>query len=126
MEDNEIKFLASHEWARLEDNGWVTVGISEHAQDQLGDIVFIELPEVGQELIQTKEAAIVESVKAASEVFSPVSGEVTEVNLELIDNPEIVNSSPFENGWFYKIKPSTKNDLSALLSEEEYKKSCEN
>mgnify|MGYP001214163469 FL=1 len=126
MEDNEIKFLASHEWARLEDNGWVTVGISEHAQDQLGDIVFIELPEVGQKLIQTKEAAIVESVKAASEFFSPVSGEVTEVNLELIDNPEIVNSSPFEDGWFYKIKPSTENDLSALLSAEEYKKSYEN
>ena len=126
MEDNEIKFLASHEWARLEDNGWVTVGISEHAQDQLGDIVFIELPEVGQELIQTKEAAIVESVKAASEVFSPVSGEVTEVNLELIDNPEMVNSSPFQNGWFYKIKPSNESDLNALLSEEEYKKSCEN
>mgnify|MGYP001425073389 FL=1 len=126
MEDNEIKFLASHEWARLEDNGWVTVGISEHAQDQLGDIVFIELPEVGQELIQRKEAAIVESVKAASEIFSPVSGEVTEVNLELIDNPEMVNSSPFQNGWFYKIKPSNESDLNALLSEEEYKKSCEN
>jgi len=126
MENNEIKFLASHEWARLEDNGWVTVGISEHAQDQLGDIVFIELPEVGQELIQSKEAAIVESVKAASEIFSPVSGEVTEVNLELIDNPEMVNSSPFKNGWFYKIKPSTESDLNALLSEEEYKKSCEN
>ena len=126
MKDNEIKFLASHEWARLEDNGWVTVGISEHAQDQLGDIVFIELPEVGQELIQRKEAAIVESVKAASEIFSPVSGEVTEVNLELIDNPEMVNSSPFQNGWFYKIKPSNESDLNALLSEEEYKKSCEN
>ena len=126
MDNNEIKFLASHEWARLEDNGWVTVGISEHAQDQLGDIVFIELPKVGQKLIQTKEAAIVESVKAASEFFSPVSGEVTEVNLELIDNPEIVNSSPFEDGWFFKIKPSTENDLSALLSAEEYKKSYEN
>ena len=126
MENSDIKYLPSHEWARLEDDGLVTVGISDYAQDQLGDIVFIELPEVGKELIQANEAAIVESVKAASDVFSPISGKVKKINQKILDSPEIVNSSPFQEGWFYKIEPSNEDDLSSLLSSEEYLKTCEN
>ena len=102
----DLKFLSSHEWARVESDGTITIGISDHAQDLLGDIVFVELPEVGQSVDAENDTAIVESVKAASDIYSPLSGEVIEVNSLLEDQPEIINSSPYENGWFFKLTPS--------------------
>ena len=121
----DLKFLSSHEWARIESDGTITIGISDHAQDLLGDIVFVELPEVGQTLDAESDAAIVESVKAASDVYSPISGEVKEVNSLLEDQPEIINSSPYEDGWFYKISPSDLDELDNLLSPEDYSAVCE-
>jgi len=121
----DLKFLSSHEWARIESDGTITIGISDHAQDLLGDIVFVELPEVGQTLDAESDAAIVESVKAASDVYSPISGEVKEVNPLLEDQPEIINSSPYEDGWFYKISPSDLDELENLLSPEDYSAVCE-
>ena len=121
----DLKFLSSHEWARIESDGTVTIGISDHAQDLLGDIVFVELPEIGQTLDAESDAAIVESVKAASDVYSPISGEVKEVNSLLEDQPEIINSSPYEDGWFYKISPSDLGELDNLLSPEDYSAVCE-
>jgi glycine cleavage system H protein len=97
----DLKFLSSHEWARIEDDGTVTVGISDHAQDLLGDIVFVELPEVGKTVAAEGEAAIVESVKAASDVYSPLSGEIIAVNDSLEASPEIINDSPYDDGWFF-------------------------
>ena len=121
----DLKFLSSHEWARIESDGSITIGISDHAQDLLGDIVFVELPEVGQTLDAESDAAIVESVKAASDVYSPISGEVKAVNSLLEDQPEIINSSPYEDGWFYKISPSDLGELNNLLSPEDYSAVCE-
>ena len=121
----DLKFLSSHEWARIESDGTITIGISDHAQDLLGDIVFVELPEVGQTLDAESDAAIVESVKAASDVYSPISGEVKAVNSLLEDQPEIINSSPYEDGWFYKISPSDLGELDNLLSPEDYSAACE-
>ena len=106
---SDLKFLASHEWIRLIDDNVVVVGISDHAQDQLGDVVFVELPGVGDSVVSGDEAAVVESVKAASEVYSPFTGEVVEVNEALEGNPELVNSSPYEDGWFFKLKVSDEN-----------------
>ena len=121
----DLKFLSSHEWARVESDGTITIGISDHAQDLLGDIVFVELPEVGQSLDAESDAAIVESVKAASDVYSPLSGEVIEVNSLLEAQPEIINSSPYEDGWFYKLNPSDMGELDNLLSPEDYSDACE-
>ena len=121
----DLKFLSSHEWARVESDGTITIGISDHAQDLLGDIVFVELPEVGQTLDAETDAAIVESVKAASDVYSPLSGEVMEVNSLLEDQPEIINSSPYEDGWFFKLTPSDISELDNLLSPEDYSDVCE-
>ena len=121
----DLKFLSSHEWARLEDDGTVTVGISDHAQDLLGDIVFIELPEVGKEVEAEGDAAIVESVKAASDVYTPISGEIIEVNSALEEQPETVNDSPYDDGWFFKVKPINVDEMSNLLSPEEYSEVCE-
>ena len=106
---SDLKFLASHEWIRLIDDNVVVVGISDHAQDQLGDVVFVELPGVGDSVVSGDEAAVVESVNAASEVYSPFTGEVVEVNEALEGNPELVNSSPYEDGWFFKLKVSDEN-----------------
>ena len=122
---SDLKFLSSHEWIRVESDGTVTVGISDHAQDLLGDIVFVELPEVGQSIDAESDAGIVEEVKAASDVYSPLSGEVIEVNALLEDQPEIVNSSPYEDGWFYKLNPTDMNELENLLSPEDYSEVCE-
>jgi glycine cleavage system H protein len=112
---NNLKFLDSHEWARLEDDGTVTVGISDHAQELLGDIVFVELPDIGKNIAKKGDIAVVESVKAASDVYSPVSGEITEINEVLNDNPEIINASPYDEGWFFKIKPQDIEELANLL-----------
>ena len=122
---SNLKFLESHEWARLEEDGTVTVGISEHAQELLGDIVFVELPDIGKEVTQSGDTAIVESVKAASDVYSPMSGEITEINEVLIDNPEIINTSPYENGWFFKIKPQDISEMDKLLDAKAYESSSE-
>jgi len=121
----DLKFLSSHEWVRVESDGTITIGISDHAQDLLGDIVFVELPEVGQSVDAENDTAIVESVKAASDIYSPLSGEVIEVNSLLEDQPEIINSSPYENGWFFKLTPSDLGELDNLLSPEDYSEVCE-
>ena len=121
----DLKFLSSHEWVRVEPDGSVTIGISDHAQDLLGDIVFVELPDIGQSIDAETDAAIVESVKAASDVYSPISGEVTEVNSILEDQPEIINSSPYEDGWFFKMAPSDLGEIEDLLSPEDYREVCE-
>ena len=117
---NNLKFLDSHEWARLEEDGTVTVGISDHAQGLLGDIVFVELPDTGKKINKKDDIAIVESVKAASDVYSPLSGEIVSVNEALNDNPELINSSPYDDGWFFKIKPQNNDELEDLLDAEAY------
>ena len=122
---SELRYLATHEWGRIDEEGILTVGISEHAQDLLGDIVFVELPDIGMELDAEEESAIVESVKAASDVYAPLSGEVIEVNEKLLDEPEIVNSSPLEDGWFFKIKLNDASSFENLMTEEEYNATCE-
>ena len=116
----ELKYVASHEWLRTEADGTITVGITEHAQELLGDIVFIELPEVGAELAADEQAGVVESVKAASDVYAPITGEIVAVNDALVSAPEIANSDPYGDGWFFKIKPANAADLDGLLSAEQY------
>ena len=115
----ELKYAASHEWARLEGDV-VTVGITDHAQDALGDLVYVELPTVGDQVSAGDEAGVVESVKAASDIYAPVSGEIVAVNESLADTPETVNSEPYEGGWLYKIKASDVSELDKLLSADEY------
>ena len=121
----DLKFKKSHEWVKVEQDGTVTVGISDHAQDLLGDIVFVELPDIGTQMNAEDEVAIVESVKAASDVYSPISGEIIEVNEILLDNPETINESPYSDGWFYKIQPDDLDEINELLSPEEYGEVCE-
>ena len=118
---SDLKFLDSHEWIKVDDNT-VIVGISDHAQNELGEVVFVELPAIGDEFISGDEAAVVESVKAASEVYTPISGEVIEVNDALEENPELVNTSPYEDGWFFKLKVSDENlgSIDSLMTAEEY------
>lgn len=122
----DLKYAQTHEWARLESDGSVTVGISDHAQESLGDVVYVELPEVGAEIDAHGEVGVVESVKAASDIYAPVSGTVTSVNQNLEDAPETVNGEPYEDGWLFKLKPSDLAELESLLSAEEYKEFCEN
>lgn len=116
----ELRYAASHEWARLEDDGSVVVGITDHAQDALGDVVFVELPEVGSTVEMGAECAVVESVKAASDIYSPISGEILEVNEALVDAPETINSDPYGDGWMYRIQPSNEDQLEELLDAEGY------
>ncbi|TDV64501.1 glycine cleavage system protein GcvH [Pseudomonas sp. LP_7_YM] len=116
----ELRFAESHEWARLESDGTVTVGISDHAQEALGDVVFVELPEIGKVLAASDAAGVVESVKAASDIYSPVAGEVIEVNEALGDAPEELNSAPYSS-WIFKLKPSNPADLEKLLDAAAYK-----
>lgn len=115
-----IKYTKDHEWVRVEgDIG--TVGVSDHAQHQLGDVVFVELPDVGRQLQQGKEAAVVESVKAASDVFAPVSGEVIEANADLENDPSLVNAGAETTGWFFKLRLSNPSELDGLMDEAAYK-----
>ncbi len=114
------RYTKDHEWIRLEGDV-ATIGISDHAQEQLGDIVFVELPEVGKKIAKGEEAAVVESVKAASEVFAPVSGEVVAVNDALSDSPGAVNEAAEGDGWIVKLKPDNATDLDALMDEVAYK-----
>ncbi len=116
----DLKFLKSHEWARVEDSGRITVGISDHAQGLLGDLVYVELPNVGDSLEQGAAAAVVESVKAASDVYSPVSGKVLEVNSALSDKPETINEDAYGEGWLYVIEPSEPDQFNDLLSPDDY------
>lgn len=122
---DDLKYATSHEWARVDEDGVVTIGISDHAQDALGDIVFVELPEVGAMVIAKEEVAVVESVKAASDIYSPLSGEVLEINEELVESPETVNSQPYDGGWFFKVKLSDEAELDDLLDAEAYSEHCE-
>ena len=121
---SELKIASSHEWARLEEDGTVTVGITDHAQEALGDVVFVELPEMGEIVAAGVEAGVVESVKAASDIYAPVGGEVIAVNEQLEDEPETVNSDPYNDGWFYKLQPSDTTELDALLSPDDYQAKC--
>ena len=120
-----LKYLDSHEWARLESDGTVTVGISDHAQSALGDLVFVDVPEVGRALEKGAAAAVVESVKAASDVYSPVSGEVIARNEALSATPELVNSDPYGAGWLFKVKPGNQAELNSLLDAQAYGKVVE-
>jgi len=117
---DELKYLSSHEWARVEADGTVTVGITDHAQDALGDVVYVENPEVGSEVVAGQEAGVVESVKAASDIISPISGEVIAINEALEDAPETVNGSPYDDGWFFKVRPSELGELENALDSEAY------
>lgn len=122
---NELKYLPSHEWARVESDGTVTVGISDHAQAALGDVVYVETPEVGTEVSAGDEAGVVESVKAASDIFSPVSGEVIAVNEALEEAPETVNASPYDDGWFFRVRPSDLSELEDALDADGYRQVIE-
>jgi glycine cleavage system H protein len=116
----DLKFLKSHEWARVEDNGQVTVGISDHAQGLLGDLVYVELPNVGDDVTVGGAAAVVESVKAASDVYSPVSGKVVAVNAALADKPETINEDAYGEGWIFVVQPDDAEQLNELLTPDEY------
>ncbi|MBT8120449.1 MAG: glycine cleavage system protein GcvH [Gammaproteobacteria bacterium] len=115
----ELKYTKSHEWLRVEDDGLVTVGISDHAQELLGDLVFVELPETGTEFVAGDECCVVESVKAASDVYMPISGEIVEINEALVDEPEIINSSPYDSGWLFKVQPSAE-EIEDLMDADAY------
>jgi|TARA_R110000796_G_scaffold227766_4_gene344676 glycine cleavage system H protein len=116
----DLRYAASHEWTREEADGTITVGITDHAQDLLGDVVFVELPDVGRTVTAGEECAVVESVKAASDIYAPISGEVVAVNDALADGPELVNSEPYEGAWFFKIKPSDVSERDKLMDADAY------
>lgn len=122
---SELRYATSHEWVRKEGNGIVTVGITEHAQDLLGDMVFVELPDVGDNVSTGDDVAVAESVKAASDIYAPVTGEVVEVNEDLEDSPELVNSDAFGDGWLFKLKVEDEGELENLLDAEGYENSID-
>lgn len=121
----DLKYAESHEWAKQIDQGIIEVGISDYAQESLGDVVFVELPEVGTQVSAKDECCAVESVKAASDIYAPVSGEIVAVNEALEDSPELLNESPYENGWIFRIKPSNAGELDDLLDAQGYEQSVE-
>jgi glycine cleavage system H protein len=116
----ELKYTKSHEWLRVESDGTLTVGITDHAQAQLGDMVYVEVPKIGLRVEAGKECAVVESVKAASDVYAPVAGEIVGANDTLSDTPEAVNKDPYGSGWMFKLKPANKADVGALLDATAY------
>ncbi|MBQ4890468.1 glycine cleavage system protein GcvH [Shewanella sp. 1_MG-2023] len=116
----ELKYASSHEWIRKEEDGTYTVGITEHAQELLGDMVFVELPEVGDTVTAGEDCAVAESVKAASDIYAPISGDVVAVNEALEDSPELVNSEAFGEGWFFRVKPSDEAEVANLLDADGY------
>jgi glycine cleavage system H protein len=120
----ELYYAKTHEWVRREEDGTVTVGITEHAQDALGDVVYVETPEVGDSIAAGDQAGVVESVKAASDIYAPLTGEVVATNEGLEDAPETVNSDAFNDGWFFKLQPQDISELDALMSAEEYEQLC--
>jgi len=121
----DLKYATTHEWVSIDDDGMALIGISDHAQSALGDIVFVELPEIGIEVAAKDEVAVVESVKAASDIYSPLSGEIVEINEALLVSPETVNSSPYENGWIYKLKPRNEAELDDLVDADTYADLCD-
>lgn len=123
---NDLKFLKSHEWARVEEGNKVTIGISDHAQELLGDLVYVELPSIGDEVQAGNACAVVESVKAASDVYAPVSGTVVAVNEALSDKPETINEDAFGEGWLFTVELSDKTELNDLLDADAYAESVEN
>lgn len=120
---SELKYVDSHEWLRLESDGTVTIGITDYAQESLGDIVYVELPEVGAELAADGEAGVVESVKSASDIYIPIAGTVVAVNEGLSDTPDLANSDAYGDGWFFRIKPANVKDLDGLMTADAYKAS---
>jgi len=122
----ELGYATTHEWAKQDEEGLIVIGISDHAQDALGDIVYVELPEIGQQIVVGEEAGVVESVKAASDIYAPVSGAVAEINEALEDSPETVNQDPYGDGWFFKLKVTDERELDDLLDAEAYQELCEN
>ena len=121
----ELKYLSSHEWVHLEEDGTITVGITEFAQEQLGDVVFVELPEIGLEVTLNQEIAVVESVKAASDIYSPVNGKIIAINQALVDAPELINEDPYGKGWFFKLELTDAQQLDDLLDADAYQANCE-
>ncbi len=121
----DLKFTSEHEWLRQEEDGTVTIGITDHAQAALGDLVYVELPEVGQEVQSGGEMAVVESVKAASDVYAPISGEIVAVNEALADDPEKINADPYEDGWIVRMRPSG-DDEDETLTPDEYQELLDN
>ena len=117
----DLKYARSHEWVRVEGNT-ATVGISDHAQHELTDVVFVELPAVGRQVKGGEACAVVESVKTASDIYSPVTGEVTEVNQAVVENPALVNGEPYGSGWFYRVKLSNPSEIQGLLNHVDYGK----
>lgn len=122
---SELQYKKSHEWVRDNEDGTITVGISDHAQELLGDLVFVELPEIDQEYGAEDGIAVVESVKAASDIYAPLDGVVTEVNENLIDQPELINSSPYEDGWVFTMRLNDEDMLATLLDAISYEESLE-
>ena len=120
-----LRYTASHEWACLNDDGTITIGITDHAQEALGDIVFVELPEVDSELAQGDASCVVESVKAASDIYMPITGVVLDTNQKLVDEPEMINSSAYDDGWIFKIKPADEDDIEQLMDASSYEAECE-
>lgn len=117
---SELRYTKSHEWVKSMDDGHIEVGITHHAQEQLGDMVFIELPEVGTTLGAGDDCAVVESVKAASDIYAPIGGEIVEVNSDLDDAPESVNSDPYGNGWLFRMRPTDETEIQELLDADGY------
>ena len=122
----ELRYLESHEWARLDEDGTVTVGISDFAQDALGDVVYVELPELGTEIQAGQEAGVVGSVKAASDIYAPLAGSVVAVNDALEEGPEVVNADPYGDGWMFKIDPVDTTGMDELLDAQAYREVCAN
>ncbi|MEQ3693685.1 MAG: glycine cleavage system protein GcvH [Thalassolituus sp.] len=121
----ELKYVASHEWIRVEADGTVTVGITDFAQEQLGDVVFIELPEVGTEVTADQDIAVVESVKAASDIYAPLTGKIIAINDAVVDAPEAVNEDPYGEAWFFKMELSDAAQLDSLMDADAYAAACE-
>ena len=117
---SDLKYVKTHEWVRVAGGGVATVGITDHAQHELTDVVFVELPEAGRSLKAGEACAVVESVKTASDIYAPISGEVIEVNGAVVSNPALVNSEPYGGGWLFRLRPSNPAELESLLSPEQY------
>lgn len=116
----DLMFTESHEWVRLNEDGTVTVGITEHAQEQLGDLVFVESPEIDAEVDAGDAIAVIESVKAASDIYAPIAGKILDANVELSDTPELVNSSPYEDGWLFSMQPEDASDIEKFMDADGY------